>query len=145
MAKKADENKAGLKKIYRKSWPWDNLYGSSRFELNSADRGIWNDLLDLAKLGRVRPGLIAPAKGQAYSHAWLVGLLNVGSAEFEHAIKILADTGRIRENGSGIEIINWGRYQTDSDRVKAWREAKKEQEKDPDKYIKGYGGHLVKR
>jgi len=122
------DNKTGLRRIYRKSWPFDNIYGSSRFEFSAADRGIWNDLLDMAKLSRVEPGLIAPSKEQAYPHPWLAGLLNVSLEELEHALAVLIKTHRIEENHTGIRIINWHKYQTEYDRQKPWREAKKEKD-----------------
>lgn len=119
------EGREGLNKIYRKSWPIDNLFGSSRFELTAAQRGIWNDLLDMAKISRVQPGLIAPAKGSAYSHEWLSNFLNITFEELDGALEVLKRTERISENGSGIEIINWKRYQPEYDRQKPYREAQK--------------------
>lgn len=133
MAKKTAElreEKQGLRKIYRKSWPFDNLFGSAKFELDAAQWGIWNWLLDFAKLSRVQPGLIAPAKDQSYTHEWLAAFLNVPQDTFERTIEILKSTNRIKENGSGIEVINWGKYQTEYDRQKPYREAKKEKGKE---------------
>lgn len=140
------EDKAGLRKIYRKSWPYDNLFGTLRHDMNAAQRGVWNDLIDMAKIGRVRPGLVSPGPGKAYSHNWLAAFLNIELEELESTLKICTDTERICENGNGIEIINWKKYQTDYDRQKPWREARKKAAKDdPDKYIKGKYGHMVKR
>lgn len=147
MAKKTVENgdRTGLRRIYRKSWPYDNLFGSSRFELSSADRGVWNDLIDMAKLSRVKPGIVAAAKNQPYSHEWLANFLNIPLIEFEHALDVLKQTKRIWENGTGIEIINWKKYQTEYDRQAPYRQGKKEAEEDPDKYVKGKYGHMVNR
>lgn len=136
------EDKQGLRKIYRKSWPFDNLFGSTRFELSSAQRGIWNDLLDWAKISRVAPGIIAPNKDQAYPHPWIAQFLNVDLQLLEETFKLLIETKRITENGSGIEIINWKKYQTEYDRQKPYRDAKKD---DPEKYTKGKYGHIVQR
>ncbi len=142
-----NDNKAGLRRIYRKSWPYDNLFGSSRFELTPADRGIWNDLIDLAKISRVRPGLIAAGTDSPYTHAWLGGLLNVTSDEFEHAHKVLTETKRIHENGAGIEILNWKKYQSEYDRQKPYRQKKAVSidDSDPDRFVKGKYGHMVIR
>lgn len=118
-------NKIGLRRIYRKSWPYDNLFGTLRHELDSGQRGVWNDLLDFAKLSRVRPGLIAPKEKTAYKHEWLAAFLNVPLELFEDALKVLKSTDRIKEDGSGIEILNWEKYQTEYDRQKPYREAKK--------------------
>lgn len=139
------EKITGIKAIYRKSFCYNNLYGSSRFELTSAQRGIWNDLIDLAKLSRVKPGLIAAGPGMKYPHQYIAGLLNVPIDLLEDALKVLEDTKRIHENSNGIEIVNWKKYQTDYDRQKPYREAKKAEEPDPDKFIKGKLGHMVQR
>jgi len=119
------ENKYGMRRIYRKSWPYDNLFGTLRHELDSAQRGIWNDLLDFAKLSRVRPGLIAPKEKTAYKHEWIAAFLNVPIELFESTLEILKTTERISENGNGIEILNWNNYQSEYDRQKPYREAKK--------------------
>lgn len=136
--------------IFRFSWCKENIFGSSRFEFSQSCRGIWNDLLDLAKLSRVGGGVIAPTAGQAYTHEWLAGLLNTPLEEFEVAINILIETKRIEENHNGIKIVKWSEYQTEYDRQKPYREAKKlldrpQDNPDPDKYVKGKGGHMVKR
>jgi len=138
------ENKAGLRKIYRKSWPYDNLFGTLRHELDSAQRGVWNDLIDLAKLGRVRPGLIAPNDKTAYKHEWLAAFFNIPLDLLNTTLKRLEETGRIIENGNGIEIVNWHLYQTEYDRQRPYRQKKSEND-DPDKYIKGKYGSIVKR
>lgn len=137
------DNKAGLRRIYRKSWPYDNIYGTSRFDLTATNRGIWNDLLDLAKLSRIEPGLIAPGPGQAYPHQWLAGLLNISLGDLEETIELLKKTDRITENHDGIKITNWDKYQTEYDRQKPYRQAKKDD--DPDKYTGGRYGHMVNR
>lgn len=125
------EDKTGLRKIYRKSWPYDNLFGTLRFDLDSAQRGIWNDLLDMAKLGRVMQGLVAPGQGCKYSHEWLAAFLNVPLELLNETIELLIKTERICENGSGIGIINWKKYQTEYDRQKPYRtKSKKEREEE---------------
>ena len=115
------DDKTGLRRIYRKSWPYDNLFGTLRHELVSGQRGIWNDLLDMAKISRVRPGLVAAGKNTAYGHQWLANFLNVPLEELEKTLKKLEDTERIISNGHGIEILNWDRYQTEYDRQKPYR------------------------
>jgi hypothetical protein len=140
------EEKHGMSRIYRKSWCHDNLFGSLRHDLDAAQRGIWNDLLDLAKLSRVRPGLIAPNDKQAYSQEWLAAFLNVPLDLFNEACRLLVATERITMNGTGIEIVNWKKYQTEYDRQKPYRKEKKTREeriKERD-YTGGEHGHLVK-
>lgn len=97
-------------------------------------------MLDLAKLSRVKPGVIAPAPGKCYPHTYLAELLNTPLDEFEAAIKILIDTERITENHNGIQIIKWEKYQTDYDRQKPYREAKKKRNYEQQRF-----GNVVKR
>ena len=138
------QGKQGISKIYRKSWPHDNLFGSSRFELTSAQRGIWNDFLDMAKISRVTPGIIAPSEGSSYQLPWLAGFLNVDIELLKETIEVLVNTNRINCNGHGIEIINWKKYQTDYDRQKPYRQAKKEQELSGEKFKNQIHNDLVK-
>ena len=129
------DEKSGLRKIYRKSWPYDNLFGSLRFETTPAQRAVWNDLLDFAKLSRVKPGIVAPAPDVAYNHVWLAQFFNVDLELLESTLDILKSTGRINENSHGIEIINWKKYQTDYERQKPYREGKGKS-RDPERDIK---------
>jgi len=137
------EQKHGISRIYRKSWCYDNLFGSLRHELGPAQRGIWGDLLDMAKLSQVRPGIIAPNENQAYSFEWLAAFLNVPLDLFKETCQLLVDTKRITINGSGIEIVKWSTYQTEYDRQKPYRQRAKETSDDPEKYISGKYGHMV--
>jgi hypothetical protein len=119
------EDRAGITRIYRKSWCHDNLFGSLRHEATPLQRAVWNDLLDLAKLSRVRAGLIAANKDVPYSDAWLAAFLNYPIDEFKEALAFLAMTKRIANNGHGIEIMNWSKYQSEYDRQKPYRNGKK--------------------
>lgn len=125
------------------------FFGSAKFEMNPAQWGIWNYLLDFAKLSRVEPGLIAPNKGQAYSHEWIAAFLNIDLGLFNSTIKLLIDTKRIEENGSGIRIINWKKYQPEYERQKPYRDKKKMEgrpdESNPDRFVEGKYGHMVNR
>ena len=120
------EDKAGLRRIYRKSWPYDNLFGTLRHELDAAQRGTWNDLIDMAKLGRVRPGLISPGPGRCYKHEWLAAFFNIPLELLETTLTKLKATDRIIENSNGIEIMNWKKYQSEYDRQKPYRQAKQD-------------------
>ncbi len=120
-----DDRKAGLRRIYRKAWPYDNLFGTLRHELDAAERGVWNDLLDFAKLSRVKPGIIAPNEKSGYKHEWLAAFFNVPLELLKGTLVKLEETGRIKENGQGIHIINWVKYQSEYDRQKPYREERK--------------------
>ena len=59
----------------------------------------------------------------------------------------MTSDGAISTNGTGsIQLVNFDHYQfTEYDRQKPYREAKKERETDPDKYIKGKYSDMVQR
>lgn len=113
-------------KHWRKSWSYDNIFGSSRFDFDAAQRGVWNDLLDLADISRVKRGLISPAEGQAYTHAYIAGILNVPLELLNATIALCIKKERVIENGSGIGIVNWNKYQSDYDRQKPYRQGNQE-------------------
>jgi hypothetical protein len=73
----------------------------------------------------VRAGLIAANKDVPYSDAWLAAFLNYPIDEFKEALAFLAMTKRIANNGHGIEIMNWSKYQSEYDRQKPYRNGKK--------------------
>ena len=63
------------------------------------------------------------------------------------ALLLFSSAIALGENGNGIEILNWSKYQSEYDRQKPYREkSKRHPEKtDPDKYIKGQYGDMVRR
>lgn len=127
-------------KHWRKSWSYDNIFGSSRFDFDAAQRGVWNDLLDLADISRVKRGLIAPAEGQSYTHEYIAGILNIPLKLLDDTLALCVKKKRILENGNGIEIVNWDKYQSDYDRQKPYRKAKKDKD-----YKAGKYGHMVRQ
>ena len=75
-----------------------------------AERSIWIDLLVLA--GRSRnPGVIQSNPELAYTHQYLANRFNVPLGAMEEALKHFQSQERIRENGTGITIVNWHKYQ----------------------------------
>jgi len=124
-----------------KIWVEESLSGTMRFDFAPDERGVWYDLLVLA--GRCRlEGTIAAGEGVPYPHTWIAGTLNIPVDLLDRTLKKCLTSGRIEENHTGLRIINWDKYQSEYDRQKPYRQAKKE---DPDKYTKGKYGHMVNR
>ena len=85
------------------------LFGSTRLELNPAERSVFVDLLALAGKddGYIRANVNMP-----YNLRQLAGLLNVDVGLLTTTIKKCKETGKIEEPAEGIyKIKNWTEYQ----------------------------------
>ena len=125
-----------------KLWAVESLEGSIRYQLDAAERGTWYDMLVLARICG-QGGVIADRDGRPYPHSFIANRLNIALELFETTLAKCIDEGRITEDGGGIHITNWEKYQSEYERQKPYREQKKQA--DPDKFIKGKYGHMVKR
>ena len=94
-----------------KIWTEEWLDGSIREQLTGAERAIWVDLLVMA--GRSQnQGVVQCNPGTPYTHDYLAHRFNVSLMEIEGALKHFQEQGRIRETATGIEIVNWAKYQS---------------------------------
>ena len=120
------EQRDGIRKVYRPSYCFDNLTGEMRYILNPAQRSIYTDFLDMAKL--CRPvGTICPEPGKPYTNEWLASLLNVPTELLIETIDLLVAKKKIENNGTGIKILGWEKlYQSEYERQKPYRGAKKQ-------------------
>ena len=126
-----------------KMWTKECLMGTIRFDFTPAERSVWYDLILLAgQCGR--GGVIGAGPGVPFPHSFIAGQLNIPPKLLEEVLRKCGKTDRIYENGDGINIKNWSKYQSEYDRQKGYRQAKKLDD-DPDKYIKGEYGHMVRR
>jgi len=135
--------------VWRRAWVkmWLNecLEGTIRFDFTPAERGVWYDLILLAGRGRV-PGTISANETTPYPHSYLAGLLNIPLELFEGTLEKCKSSGRIQESPQGIHLLNWEHYQSEYQRQKPYRQGKQaEQSDDPNKYVKGKYGHMVRR
>jgi hypothetical protein len=112
-----------------KLYPIECLEGSIRYQLEADERGVWYDLLNYAAICS-EPGVISDRDGRPYPHSFIANRLNVSIELFERSLRKCADEGRIRENDDGIHIVNWKVYQSEYDRQKPYRQAKKLRERD---------------
>jgi hypothetical protein len=122
-----------------KIWVAECLTGTIRFDFTPEERGVWYDLLLLAGNCR-QEGLIAAGQGVPYPDTWIAGTLNIPLELLKGTIKKCIATERIEKNGTGYKIVNWEKYQSEYDRQKPYREAKK---RDTDKYFSGQFGHNI--
>ena len=104
-------------KRWVKLWVQESLIGTVRFDFSPAERGVWFDLLILAGNCRLE-GIIAAGPGSPYPHNWIAGTLNIDIELLESTLEKCKLSDRIVENGNGIEILNWGKYQSEYDRQK---------------------------
>jgi len=136
-------------KRWVKMWVNECLDGTIRLDFTPDERGVWYDLIILA--GRMRQdGLIAAGPGMPYPRRWIAGTLNITEELLESTLQKCFETGRISEDGDGLRIINWKMYQSEYDRQKPYRDAKKKrlpsnEPTDPKKYTSGRYGHVVKK
>ncbi len=84
------------------------LMGSTRFELEPGERGVF---LDLLALGARDDGFIRANKDMAYPHEYLSRVLNVPLDLLESTIVSCIKHNKITEKGKGIYFItNWNEY-----------------------------------
>ncbi len=107
-----------------KLWVQECLTGTMRFDFLPEERGVWYDLLILAGNCRL-DGIIAAGPNKPYPHNWIAGTLNIPPELLEETLKKCELSDRISENCDGIHILNWKRYQSEYDRQKPYRKAKK--------------------
>ena len=135
--------RTGGRRTWIKLYPIDCLEGSIRYQLEADERGVWYDLLNLSAICST-PGTISDKDNRPYPHNFIANRLNISFELLERTLKKCEEEGRINEDEHGIHITNWASYQSEYQRQKPYRQRKKEEE-DPDKFIKGKLGHMVKR
>ena len=125
-----------------KLWAVECLEGSIRYQLDAAGRGTWYDLLALARICG-QDGSICDRDHRPYPHDYIANRLNIPLDLLESTLANCKTEGRITVDDTGIHITNWKVYQSEYERQKPYRG--KKEEVDPDKYVKGKLGHMVKR
>lgn len=126
-----------------KLWCEPSLDGPIRVEMTPAERGTYYDLQLLAK--KLAPsGLLATQSGKPYSKKWIAARLNVSPKLVSKMVQKGVDLGLITDDEKGIYLVSFQESQSDYYRQKPYRQAKAPS-RDPDKYIKGPYGHMVKR
>lgn len=114
----------GWRRTYIKLYPIDCLEGSIRYQLEADERGVWYDLLNFSALSATA-GIISDKDGRPYPHSFIANRLNITLELLERTLTKCEQEGRIRENEVGIHIVNWAAYQSEYERQKPYRDAKK--------------------
>ena len=111
---------------YVKMFVSECLEGTIRFDFDPSERGVWYDLVILSGRMRVK-GLICARPGTPYPHSWIAGVLNVPLDLLDRTLAKCEKTQRIEEGDDGIRILNWHKYQSEYERQRPYREAKKKE------------------
>ncbi|MFC1924263.1 hypothetical protein ACFLXA_02735 [Chloroflexota bacterium] len=120
------------------------LEGSIRYQLEPDERSVWYDLLVFAAICDSETGDICDRDHRPFPHEYIASRLYIDVGLFERALQKCKDEGRVTEDEKGIHITHWKLYQSEYYRQKPYREKKKDNP-DPDKYVKGKYGNVVKR
>ncbi len=118
----------GMQRWHRrwiKMYPVPCLEGSIRWQLEADERGVWYDLVMFAALCPT-PGLIADSNERAYPTKFIASRLSVNEELLKRTLDKCEEEGRVKVNSTGIHIVNWGKYQSEYERQKPYRDAKKE-------------------
>lgn len=137
---------------YVKMFVMECLDGTIRFDFEPDERSVWYDLIILGGRMRVK-GLLSAGPGQPYPRRWIAGTLNITEELLDRTLRKCIAQGkdkktpdgkdpRIVETPDGLRIINWHKYQSEYDRQKPYREAKRGSKanpgrEDPRKHQKG--------
>ena len=130
------------RRTWIKLYCYERLHGSVSFQLEPEERSVWDELLCFAGLCGL-DGLIADRDKRPFPHSYIAHELHITEELFKRTLGKCKEEGRITENEHGIYITNWAAYQSEYARQKPYRQKAKTD--DPDRFIKGRLGHVVKR
>lgn len=129
--------------------PWIKLHtsfleSSVNMTLSPSEQVVFVKLILLAACC-TDDGWVCDNNKKPLSRNFIAHRLFVDTTLLESTITKCKEMECLAENGSGLQIVNWKSYQDEYTRQKPYREKKKQEEQDPDRYTKGKYGHLVKR
>lgn len=133
------------KRTWIKLYCYQRLHGSVSYQLTEEEQSVWDKLLCLAGLCSYQEGLISDNDGRPFPHLHIAQEIHTSEELLASTLKKCENEGRISENENGIHITNWAAYQSEYERQKPYREAKKAQEREPEDYKQGRYGKNVKR
>ncbi len=123
---------------------YGTIHGSINWQLTLEEQAVWIKCFAYAAISGGKPGVIQDNDETALPHWYIANELHCPLEVFESTLQKCITQNRMRENEHGIDIINFDAYQfTEYDRQKPYRQKKAKE--DPDKYIQGDYGHMVKR
>jgi ribosomal protein L37AE/L43A len=124
--------------LWVKMWPLKIFHGTLRIQCDLKERGLWYELIFLAKICRVAElfpandvvsaehieKLISANETTPYPREYLAEWFGVDIDWLEQTLDKFKEQKRIREDERGIWIIKWEEHQGDYDRQKLYRERK---------------------
>lgn len=136
------EKESRRKLPWFKMFAYEFLHGSISYQCNDAEQNIWTKLLALCRL--CGGYIIADHDGNPFPHSFIAHEFHITKEFLDSTLEKFRKQGRITEDEDGIHILNWKKYQDEYGRQKPYREKKKQNE-DPNKFVKGKYGHMVRR
>lgn len=128
--------------VLRKTW----LTSSINYRMALEEIAVFSKLIVMADEFGPVAGLISDNDFRAMPLEYLAHQACCPLETLKATIEKSKVDDSIFENGHGLFLTHFDDYQfTEYDRQKPYREAKKAAEADPDKYIKGKFGHMVRR
>jgi len=118
------------RRTWIKLYPIDCLEGSIRYQLESDERGVWYDLLNLSAICAT-PGSISDKDGRPYPHSFIANRLNIPVELLDRTLSKCNDEGRISEDEHGVHITHWKAYQSEYQRQLPYRRKAREGKKIP--------------
>jgi len=100
------------------------LHGSINYQLTEIEQVIWIKLLCLAGICGLE-GTIADNDSRPYPHSFIAHELHTTTEILKSTLEKCKTEGRIIEDETGLHITNWAAYQSEYERQKPYREAKK--------------------
>jgi hypothetical protein len=103
-----------------KLYCYEMLHGSVSYQLSEAEQSVWVKLLCFAGLCG-NEGLISDHDLRPFPHSFIVHEIHADTEIFESTLKKCKAEGRISEDGQGIKITNWAKYQSEYERQRPYR------------------------
>jgi len=104
-----------------KVYCYETLHGSISYQLSQDEQAVWIKLLCFAGLCG-NEGIIADHDLRPFPHEFVCREIGAVMATFESCLTKCKEEGRISEDGQGIRITNWAKYQSEYDRQKIFRD-----------------------
>lgn len=124
--------------LWVKMWPLKIFFGTLRVQCDLKERGLWYEMIFLAKLCRVAESfppeeevheehvekLISLNETTPYPRQYFAEFFGVDLDWLEKTLTKFKEQHRIREDKRGIWIIKWEEHQGEYDRQKMYRQGK---------------------
>ena len=144
--KKEAENKGRKRRTWVRLDCQGVLHGSINYLLELSEQAVFIKLIVMAEVYGPTPGVISDNDGKPLPREYIAHELHCSPETLEITLMKCKEENSIKENSNGIELVNFNKYQfTEYDRQRPYRDAKKDKIKNPDKYIQGEYGHMVRR